>query len=78
VDSLADDTGTATLAPAAGERRTTPPPVANPGTGSPPHAGDVGAGGAVGDIGTSTYKRIIDVDPISTRPAGADDNLVKD
>jgi hypothetical protein len=35
-------------------------------------------GGAVGDVGTPASPRIIDVDPISSRPAGADDDRVKD
>jgi hypothetical protein len=38
----------------------------------------MGAGGVVGDVGTPASPRIIDVDPISSRPAGADDGLVKD
>jgi hypothetical protein len=45
---------------------------------SPPRAGDVGAGSAVGDVGTPAFPRVFDVDPISSRPAGADDELVKD
>jgi hypothetical protein len=45
---------------------------------SPPHAGDAGAEGAVGDVRTSASPGIIDVDPISSRPTGADDNMVKD
>jgi hypothetical protein len=71
VDSLADDAWTATPPPAVGERRTTPPLVADSGTGSPLRAGDVGARGAIGDVETRASPHIIDVDPISTRPAGA-------
>jgi hypothetical protein len=78
MDSLADDTGTATPPPAVGERGTAPPLVEDSGAGSPPRAGDVGAGGAVGDVRTPASPRIIDVDPISARPAGADDDLVRD
>jgi hypothetical protein len=78
VDSLADDAGTATPPPVPGERRTMPPKVANSGTGSPACAGDVGAGGVVGDVGTPASPHIIDVDPISSKPVGADDDLVKD
>jgi hypothetical protein len=78
VESLADDAGTATPPPAASERRTTPPLAADSRTVSPPRADDAGAGGVVGDIGTPTSPRIIDVDPISARPGGVDDDLVKD
>jgi hypothetical protein len=45
---------------------------------SPPRAGDAGAGGTVGNVETPTFMRIVDVHPISSRPAGADDDLVKD
>jgi hypothetical protein len=78
VESLTDDVGTANPPLAAGERRTTSPSVADSRTRSPPRVDDTGAGGAVGDVGTLASSRIIDVDPISARPAGADDDLVKD
>jgi hypothetical protein len=78
VDSLVDDAGTATPPPAAVERRTTPPPAANSRMGSPLRTSDAGAGGVVGDVGMPASPRIIDVDPISARPAGDDDDLVKD
>jgi hypothetical protein len=45
---------------------------------SPPRAVGAGEGGAAGDIGTPTSPIIIDMDPISSRPTGADDDLVKD
>jgi hypothetical protein len=57
VDSLVDDAGTATPPPVAGERRTTPLPMADLRTGSPPRAGDVGARGVVGDVGTPDSPR---------------------
>jgi hypothetical protein len=44
---------------------------------SPPRAVEAGEGVFVGDVGAVTPPRVIDVDPISVRPAGADD-LVKD
>jgi hypothetical protein len=44
---------------------------------SPPCAVEAGEGASVGDVGATTSLRIIDVDPISARPTGADD-LVKD
>jgi hypothetical protein len=78
VDSLADDVGTATLPPGAAEKRTTSPPVVDLRVASPPHASDAGAGGAIGDVRMSGSLKIIDVDPISSRPVGADDDLVKD
>jgi hypothetical protein len=78
VESLADDAGTTTPPLAAGEKRTTPPPAADSRAASPPRAGDVGAGGAVGDVGTPASPRIIDVGPISSRPSGVGDYLVKD
>jgi hypothetical protein len=78
VESLGDDTGTATPPPAVGEKRTASLLAADSRTASPPHADDAGAGGAVGDVGTPTSPRIIDVDPISARPGGVDNDLVKD
>jgi hypothetical protein len=78
VESLADNVGTTTLPPAAGEKRVTPPPAVDSRTVSPPRAGDAGAGGAVGDVRMSPSPRIIDVDPISSRPGGVDNDLVKD
>jgi hypothetical protein len=44
VESLADDVGTATPPPAAGEKRTTPPSAADSRTASPPRADDTGVG----------------------------------
>jgi hypothetical protein len=78
VDSLADDAGTATPPPGAAEKRTTSPPVVDSKVASPPRAGDTGAGGVDGDVRTLASPRIIDVDPIISRPAGADDDLIKD
>jgi hypothetical protein len=78
VESLTDNARTATLLLGAVEKRATSPPVADSRVASPPRAGDAGVGGAIGDVGTSASPRIIDVDPISSRPARADDDLVKD
>jgi hypothetical protein len=44
---------------------------------SPPRDVEAGEGATVGDVGAVVSPRIIDIDPISARPAGADD-LVKD
>jgi hypothetical protein len=78
VESLTDDAQTATPPPGAGEERTTPSVASDSRMVSPPRACDAGVGSAVGDVGTPTSPRIIDVDPISSRPAGADNVLVKD
>jgi hypothetical protein len=78
VDSLADNVGTATPPPGAGEKRITSSPVVDSRVTSPPCAGDAGAEGAVGDVRTPVSPRIVDVDPITSRPAGADNDLVKD
>jgi hypothetical protein len=75
---LADYARMTTLPPTAGERRMTPPPPADSRTASPPRADDAGAGAAVGDVETSASPRIIDVDPISARPGGVDDDLLED
>jgi hypothetical protein len=76
--SLVDDAGTAIPPPTADERGTTPPPATDSRTASPPHANGAGAGGVVGDIGVSASLRVIDVDPISARFGGMDEDLVKD
>jgi hypothetical protein len=76
-EALADDTRTATPPRGAAESRATSPPVADSRVVSPPRAVEVGEGPSVGDVGAATSPRIIEVDPISARPAGADD-LVKD
>jgi hypothetical protein len=44
---------------------------------SPPRAFEAGKRATVGDVGAAVSPRIIDVDPISARPVGAND-LVKD
>jgi hypothetical protein len=56
----------------------TPPPVTDSRTATPPHADDVGVGGAVGDVGASASPRVINIDLISARPGGMDEDLVKD
>jgi hypothetical protein len=76
--SLVDDERMVTPPPAADERRMTPPPVTDSRTATPPHADDVGAGGAVGDVGASASPRVINIDLISARPGGMDEDLVRD
>jgi hypothetical protein len=78
VQSLVNDSRTATLPPAADERVVTPPLATDSRTATPPCGDEVGAGGALGDVGTSASPQIIDVDPISARPSGVDAGLVRD
>jgi hypothetical protein len=47
-------------------------------TATPPPAADAGAQGVVGDVGTSSSPWVIDVDPISVMPGGAEEDLVRD
>jgi hypothetical protein len=75
--ALADDARTTTPQRGAAESRAASPPVENTGVASPPRAVEAGKGTSVGDVGATTSLRIIDVDPISARPAGAED-LIKD
>jgi hypothetical protein len=44
---------------------------------TPLHAADAGGATSTGDVGATTSPTIIDVDPISARPTGAED-LVRD
>jgi hypothetical protein len=75
---LVDDARTATPPPATDERVATPPPTADSRTVTPLRGDEAGAGGALGDVGTSASPRIINVDPISARPGGVDEDLVRD
>jgi hypothetical protein len=56
----------------------TPPLVADSRTVTPPFAEETTVGGALGDVGTSSSPRVIDVDPISARPGGMEEDLVRD
>jgi hypothetical protein len=76
-EALADDAWTANPPRGAAESGATSPPVVDSRVASPPHAVEAGEGASCGDVRVATSTRIIDVDPISARPAGADD-LVKD
>jgi hypothetical protein len=76
--SLADDVGTATPPLATGERVATPPVATDSRTATTPRGGEAGEGGALGDVGTPASPRIIDVDPISARPSGVEEDLVRD
>jgi hypothetical protein len=76
-EALADDAHTATPPPGAVESRATSPPVADSRLETPPRAADAGGATSIGDVGGTTSPTVIDVDPISTRPAGAED-LVRD
>jgi hypothetical protein len=66
-----------TLPRGAAESRVDSPPVADTRVVSSPRAVEAGEGVAVGDVRAAVSPRLIDVDPISARPAEVGD-LVKD
>jgi hypothetical protein len=70
---LADDAHTATPPRGAVESRATSPLVADARVETPPCVADAGGATSTGDVGETTSPTIIDVDPISARPAGAED-----
>jgi hypothetical protein len=74
---FADDVHTATLPREAVESRATSPPVADSRVETRPRVADAGGATSTGDVGATTSPTIIDVDPISARPARAED-LVRD
>jgi hypothetical protein len=76
--SLVDDARTATPPPATDERVATPPLAVDSRTVTPSRGDEAGAGGTLGDVGTSASPRVIDVDPISARPGGMEEDLVRD
>jgi hypothetical protein len=75
-EALADDACTATPTRGAVESRATSPPVAAATLETPSRTADAG-GACSGDVGATTSPTIIDVDPISAVPSGAED-LVRD
>jgi hypothetical protein len=75
---LVDDVRTATPPPAADARGVTLSPTADSRTTTPPPVADAGARGAIGDVRTSTSRRVNGVDPISVMPGGAEKDLVRD
>jgi hypothetical protein len=75
-EALADDTRTATPPRGAVESRVASPPVAVARVETPPHAADAG-GSFAGDVEVTTSPMIINTDPISAVPGGAED-LVRD
>jgi hypothetical protein len=76
--SLVDNARTATPPPAADERVATLPPATDSRTMTPPRGDEAGGGGALADVGMSASPWIIDVDPISARPGGVNEDLVRD
>jgi hypothetical protein len=72
-EALADDARTASPPRGSVESRATSPPAADSRVGSPPRTVEAGGGNSTADVGATTSPRIIDVDPISTRPAGTED-----
>jgi hypothetical protein len=73
---LVDDARTTTPLRGAAESRAASPPVVDTGVTSPPHAIEAGEGTSVGDVGATTSPRIIDVNPMSSRPAGVEDLIM--
>jgi hypothetical protein len=76
-EALADDARTATPPRGAVESRVTSPPVADSRVETPPRVVDAGGVTSTEDVGATTSPTIIDVDPISAVPGGAED-LVRD
>jgi hypothetical protein len=76
-ETLVDDARTTTPPRGAAESREASPLVKNTRVASLPRAIEAGDGTSVGDVGATTSPRVIDVDPISARTAGAK-NLIKD
>jgi hypothetical protein len=76
-EALADDARTSTPPRGAVESRATSPPVVVSRVETPPRIIDVGGATSTGDVRATTSPTIIDVDPISARPAGAED-LIRD
>jgi hypothetical protein len=75
-EAPADDACTATPPRGATESSATLPPVAAAKVETPPRTADAG-GASAGDVGVTTSQTIIDTDPISAVPGGAED-LVRD
>jgi hypothetical protein len=76
-EALADDARTTTPSRGVAKSRAASTPVADTGVVSPPRAVEAGEGPSVGDVKATTSPIIIDVDPISARPAEAKD-LIRD
>jgi hypothetical protein len=75
-EALADDACTTTLPRGAVESRATPPPVADSRVETFPQVVEA-RGASPGGIGVTTSSTVINVDPISAVPSGAED-LVRD
>jgi hypothetical protein len=75
-EALANDARTATLPRGAAEVRVASPLVVDAREGTPTRAADAG-GAFAGDVGVTASPTIIDADPISAVPGGAED-LVRD
>jgi hypothetical protein len=71
-EALADDARTATPPRGEVESMATSPPVAAARVETPPRTADAG-GTCSGDVGATTSPTIIDADPISAVPGGAED-----
>jgi hypothetical protein len=71
-EALADEARTATPPRGTVESRSTSPPVVAARVETPPRTADAG-GTSPGDVGATTSPTIIDADPISAVPGGAED-----
>jgi hypothetical protein len=60
------------------ERVASPLPATDSRMATLPCGDEAGAGGALGDVGTSASPWVIDMDPISASPGRVDEGLVKD
>jgi hypothetical protein len=76
-EALADDVRTSTPPQGAVESRATSPPVVVSRVETPPRVADAGGATSTGVVRATTSPTIIDINPISARPAGAED-LVRD
>jgi hypothetical protein len=76
-EALAGDARTATSPRGVVESKVTSLPVAAARVETPPRAADEAGGASAGGVGATTSPTVIDVDPISVVPGGAED-LVRD
>jgi hypothetical protein len=76
-ESLVDDAQIATPPRGAAESRAASPPVVDLRVACPPRCVEAREGATIGDVEVAASPRIIDVDPISSRPTGPVD-VVKD
>jgi hypothetical protein len=74
-EALADDAQTASPPQETVGSRAASPPASDSRVESPPHAVEAGVVTSAGDIEVTTPSGVIDVYPISARPAGTEDQI---